>query len=387
MARRKTTEEFIRESINIHGKRYDYSKVNYKNCSTKVEIICKIHGIFLQTPDRHIYGKCGCPKCAIEKNSEAKRTTTQTFIEKAKEIHSDEYDYSQTVYGKNNLDKVTVICRKHGIFKITPSNHLSGQGCPKCRYEKSGRNNSLQLEEFIKRANNIHNNKYDYRETNYISLKEMITVICPIHGSFTTTSETHLSGIGCNKCWRAKLSEMHLSNTEEFIEKAKKIYNGLFDFSNVTYTDENTPVKVSCYEHGIFLSTPKRIIAGRLTCPNCSKSVLETNIESLLNDYGIRYERQKRFLWLGLQSLDFYLPEYKIGIECQGKQHFKAIDYFGGNDEFLKTVERDKKKMQRCIENEVKLLYFSNLGIDYPYSVFENKEKLISEILSSKKKK
>ena len=83
---------------------------------------------------------------------------------------------------------------------------------------------------------------------------------------------------------------------------------------------------------------------------------------------------------MGYQHLDFYLPQYSIGIECQGGQHFKSVEWFGGKDGFIKTKERDERKRKLCEENGIKLLYYSNLGIEYPYEVFEDKEKLLEEI-------
>ena len=65
MPKRKTAEDFISTSISIHNFTYDYSKVIYKNNKTKVEIICRQHGVFFQTPNDHIGGH-GCRKCSEE---------------------------------------------------------------------------------------------------------------------------------------------------------------------------------------------------------------------------------------------------------------------------------------------------------------------------------
>ena len=120
-----TTETFIKRAIAVHGDRYDYSSVNYVSNNTKVTIICPTHGAFEQRPADHALAKHGCPDCA------GKNTTTESFIEKARAIHGDRYDYLQVNYVNNNT-KVTIICRDHGPFQQTPSNHLSKQGCPDC---------------------------------------------------------------------------------------------------------------------------------------------------------------------------------------------------------------------------------------------------------------
>lgn len=121
----KTTEEFIKEAKEIHGNKYDYSKVKYVNSSNKVTIVCLIHGEFKQKPNGHLSGK-GCPKCA-----KVYKPTTEEFIEKVKEMHRYEYDYSKVNY-INTSTNITIICFKHGEFQQTPENHLNGCGCPKC---------------------------------------------------------------------------------------------------------------------------------------------------------------------------------------------------------------------------------------------------------------
>lgn len=119
-----TKKEFIKRSNKKHNNKYDYSNSVYVNTKLKIEISCFKHGVFLQTPERHMIGH-GCPKCAN------KNITTQEFIKKSKSIFGEEYDYSIVKY-KNNLSLVKIICPKHGVFYKTPKKHLCGQGCQKC---------------------------------------------------------------------------------------------------------------------------------------------------------------------------------------------------------------------------------------------------------------
>lgn len=125
MPKRKTTEEFIEDAIKVHGDEYDYSKVNYVNNNTKVEIICKEHGSFWVLPRIHLTG-CKCGKC------KGVSSDRDYFIQKAKEIHGDKYDYDKVVYEKANK-KVCIICNVCGTeFLQTPNSHLDGHGCPEC---------------------------------------------------------------------------------------------------------------------------------------------------------------------------------------------------------------------------------------------------------------
>lgn len=128
MPKKLTLEEFIEKAKKLHGDYYDYSKVNYINNSTKITIICPIHGEFNQQPSRHIFKKGeGCPKCSVQRRT----STTEQFIEKSREIHGDKYDYSESDY-KGADKKVNIICPIHGIFAQAASSHTRGHGCKKC---------------------------------------------------------------------------------------------------------------------------------------------------------------------------------------------------------------------------------------------------------------
>jgi len=165
----KTTEDFIIDAKKIHGDKYDYSLVDYKNCKERIKIICSIHGDFEQTPDGHLTGR-GCFKCS----GTIKRTKNE-FIEKARMIYGDKYDYSLVEY-KNNTTKVKIICSKHNIFEQIPKNHLNGHECPYCYG-----NNKKTTEEFINESKKINNDKYNYSLTEYNGSNKKIKLICNEH--------------------------------------------------------------------------------------------------------------------------------------------------------------------------------------------------------------
>ena len=232
----------------------------------------------------------------------------------------------------------------------------------------------LTTEEFIEKAKQIHGDKYDYSKVEYKNCEEKVCIICPIHGEFLQTPNSHLNGNGCSKC-----AKCYHYTTEDFIDKAKQIHNNKYDYSKSIYNGIFKKICIVCPEHGEFWQTPKNHLKGS-GCPKCAKSHLENEVELFLKNNKIEFECQKKFEWLGKQSLDFYLPHYNIAVECQGEQHFKSIDYFGGLNEYKQTVDRDNLKKKLCEENGVRLLYFSNLGIEYPYQVFEDKDELLKEI-------
>lgn len=192
-----TLDNFIKDAKNIHGDKYDYSKVEYVDKKTNVCIICPKHGEFWQKPYAHLKGS-GCLKCIIDD----KKSNENIFIEKAKKKHHNKYDYSKVEY-INNHTKVCIICPEHGEFWVTPNNHLSKYdigGCPKCKKKKIGEIKKKSLEDFIKESNIIHNKKYSYDKVDYNRTDEQVIITCPIHGDFIQRPQDHLRGHGCPKC-------------------------------------------------------------------------------------------------------------------------------------------------------------------------------------------
>ncbi len=188
------TIQFIERAKSIYGDKYDYSDVEYVNARTKVRIRCKTHGIFEQTPDKHIgRDRCGCPMCAGNVTR-----TYGVFKAQAIAVHGDRYDYSKVQY-KNNRTPVEIVCRKHGSFWQSPSNHLAGKGCGKC-----ANNAKLSTEAFIVNAREVHGDFYDYSHVVYDGNRTEVEIICPIHGPFVQIPYVHLTGCGCPSCGDVK---------------------------------------------------------------------------------------------------------------------------------------------------------------------------------------
>lgn len=185
--------DFIEKAKIIHEGKYDYSKIEYKNNKIPVEIICPIHGSFMQTPSDHLKG-WGCSKC-----SKKHKPTTQEWIEEAKKIFP-QYDYSKVQY-IDNKTPVTLICPIHGEFQKIPNNLLAyHSGCRKCSDEQRARQMSKTTEEFIEQARKVHGDYYDYSKVQYINKLTPVTIICPKHGEFQQVPYSHLCGYGCHKC-------------------------------------------------------------------------------------------------------------------------------------------------------------------------------------------
>lgn len=301
-----------------------------------------------------------------------KKRTQEEFISLAIEKHGDKYDYSKVKYINNNTN-VCIICKKHGEFYQTPKRHLQGFGCSKCSNK-----HQYTTDEWIVLAKKKYRNKYDYSKVEYKNNHTKVCIICPKHGEFWQYPKDFLNGRGCQKC-----SKKHKYSTKEFVNKAKQLHNNKYSYSKTKYKNAYTKVIVTCPTHGEFLIRPNDHLNNKVGCPKCNISHLETDIKNLLIENNIKFQQQKRFKWLGQKTLDFYIPKYKTAIECQGLQHFKSIEYFGGDKCFKERVERDKKKNKLCKENNINLLYFSDLNIKYPYKVIEDKNDLITAMMCS----
>ena len=362
---KRTTEQFILESKNIFGNKYDYSKVDYKNNREKVCIICPKHGEFWQSPECHLRGHEGCKECCKEKIGRNILKTQDEFINEAKQIHGDKYDYSKVEYfGDKN--KVCIICPKHGEFWQTPNSHLKGKGCADCYG-----NRKLTKEKFIEEAKKIHGDKYDYSKVEYKNVDTKVCIICPKHGEFWQTPYKHIRNKqNCPNC-RGKVTTL-----EEFIEEAKNIHGDMYDYSKVEFINATKNVCIICKKHGEFLLSPHRHLSGR-GCKKCHMSLYETTVKKTLDNLHIKYQYEvgkKTLKWIENLRLDFYIPNLNIAIEVQGEQHYMSINKFGGDDNLQKTIQRDRLKKYLCEKNGVKLYY-----IKYDDDIISETLKILKE--------
>lgn len=193
-----------------------------------------------------------------------KALTTEDFIFQAKAVHGDKYDYSRTTY-VDFKTKVCIICPKHGEFWQIPSSHTRGGcGCPKCGVELRSQKRRLDTESVIKRAKEIHNNKYDYSLLSYNSQEDKVKIICPVHGVFEQKLSNHLQGQGCPVC-----AGSIKKTTEQFIIEARAIHGDKYDYSLVEYKNNKSKVIISCPIHGLFAQAPISHLTS-CGCPMCA---------------------------------------------------------------------------------------------------------------------
>ena len=343
--KKSTTDEFIKKSKLIYGNRYDYSLVNYKNISTKVKIICFIHGEFEQLPSNHLSGY-NCIECS-KYNKKEKITNTEEFIFCSKIVHNNKYDYSLVNY--INCDtKVKIICSKHGMFEQNTGHHMNGNGCSQCVRKKY--NTKIFIDDSIK----IHKNKYDYSLSKYINAKTPTKIICSKHGVFEQMPCSHLSGQGCKQCGNNTKKTL-----EQFLKEAKSIHGDKYDYSLVEYINTNTKVKIICPKHGVYLKEPKIHIYSASGCPICKSSVGEKKIERVLENHNIKFLKEYSFIGCRYKQplrFDFYLPEHNVCVEFDGDQHFVKLDYEEDDNDFKIRQIRDNIKNEYCKMNNIQLI-------------------------------
>lgn len=274
MTLQKRKDSFIEKATAKWLGFYDYSLVDYKSSRDKVTIICPSHGEFLQTPVTHMTSRC--PQCAIDGMRKKKTKTTSQFVIDAKIKHGDKYDYSRVIY-INNKTKVEIVCNLHGGFLIAPGDHLKGQGCPECSYDKM----RMKTDEFISKSSVIHRFKFDYSLSECGSSSDTVKIICPHHGVFEQRASDHLSGYGCGYCSGTKKL-----STDEFITRCKEVHGESYDYSRTSYTSAHDFVSVACPSHGVFRKKAYKHMYGQ-GCPQCNDWLAERSFVYVLDGGGM----------------------------------------------------------------------------------------------------
>lgn len=234
------TRKFIDRARKKHGDKYNYDNVIYINVFTKVTIICPDHGEFKQKPSSHTSGY-GCAECGG-----VRRKTQEEFIKQAETKHNNKYNYDNVEY-KNVDTKITIVCPDHGEFTQTPYCHLQGQGCPLCARQYKASKLRKTMEQFIKQAQEMHGDKYDYSLVNYVNCNTKVIIICPNHGKFEQKPVNHINRsqgcikcLSCRKCglWRIWQNKL-CSYCKPRIEN--KMYKKTKEYAVVKYLKEKLP--------------------------------------------------------------------------------------------------------------------------------------------------
>lgn len=309
--RRLDVKKLIERFKSVYGDKYDYSQIVYIKESTKLDIVCPIHGKFVRTAVAHFKCKRGCPKCKKENVMDLEYTKRrfEAWKAKVKQFWGDDtYDLSNTKY-VNSDSLVEIKCNKHNIaFKTLAGMFSRGFG-------------------------------------------------------------------GCKQCYDERASGNHRKKFQPiFLKKAQKIHGAKYDYSLVEYITNYIPVKIICKYHGIFEQSPDSHTNMGCGCPTCCSSRGEEKIGIFLNNRNIEYIFQ-HFVKIDNSNhyFDFYIPSLNLMIEFDGKQHFEPIKFFGGKKAFDETVKRDNIKNIYCTQQKISLLRIPYNQVDCIEEILEEK--------------
>lgn len=326
-----------------------------------------------------MHQRTGCQKCGWDEGRKKQTFTTEDFVKRAQIIHKNEYDYSKVNY-VDIFTKVCIICPVHGEFWQTPHDHLRGNGCLYCRNTKISETQRFSKEEFVKRAQEVHGELYDYSKVDYTNSNTKVCIICKKHGEFYQLPSNHLKGKGCDKCAHDSLAANLSDDKESFIRKAISVHGNRYSYDDVVYEFSWEKVKIVCPKHGMFYQTPAHHIHGD-GCPVCKESKGESRIWVYLNNKTIAFTPQYRLrnenLFCSNKELlvDFWLDGKNTIIEYHGKQHYKPVKLFGGEEQLEKQKERDFALRSYCKEHKIKL-------IEIPYTKYKSIESILDNELA-----
>ena len=278
------------------------------------------------------------------------------FIDIADKIHNNKYDYEKVILSNNYNNKITINCKEHGYFEQRISSHINGNGCKKCSDNLNTERQTKNIEIFLEDANRIHNYKYDYSLSNYISSNKKITIICNEHGKFEQTPNSHLNGHGCKKCGDKNRNK---KTFECFLNEANLIHKNAYTYEKDLYICLKSRININCSIHGNFTQIVENHLKGNI-CPSCNnqiksiKSKLKTSF-SWDKDSWLKMVSGKECIFYILKCFNYEEEFIKIGITSKsikkrycGKvmmpYNFDIIKEIKGNPEYIWNIENKLKE-------------------------------------------
>lgn len=277
----------------------------------------------------------------------AKRLEERTahFFKRAHGEHGDKYDYSMVDY-TNNYTKIKIICPVHGLWEQKPSNHLTGRGCPKCRY--------LGRDVILKRLyDNIPAGLVVTDDSDVENLDSNVRIHCPVHGEYTTCVNNPCKGHGCPKC---KIS-IQPKGLKRFLEEVKLVHGDTYTYNKFKYINTHTKSIITCKRHGDFLQSPDKHLLGR-GCPKCARenqiiyhsTKIDLELDKLKSTKGYLY-----FI-----KLEGYPNCYKIGVSANIRKRMMDLSNASGGEIVKVNLLEQDMLSNITMENHLHSL-FSNL--------------------------
>lgn len=201
-------EEFLERAKKKHGEKFQYIKGTYNGLTSKMTIVCPVHGNIEMTGQSHCVSLHGCSKCGDISAGLKKIIPKDKFIETCKLIHENKYSYEYVEYKTTN-DRIKIVCPKHGIYTQVATKHYRGAGCRKCADNYTADIRRKTTEQFIAESKAIWGGKYDYSLVDYKHGNLKVKIICSIHGIFEKIAREHiLNNQGCQYCVSKRYSKL-----------------------------------------------------------------------------------------------------------------------------------------------------------------------------------
>lgn len=201
--------------------------------------------------------------------------TKEIFIERARAVHGDKYDYSKVQYTRNDTP-VAIICPEHGEFQQAPTRHWRGSGCTQCGKKQRVQSCQHTLQTFLQKANQVHDNQYDYSLVTDYAPNIRVPIKCPEHGVFYQSVSIHLSGCGCPDCGERKRHNKQKMSKETFVALANAVHNNRYSYNLLSdndnfssHTTRGERITIICPEHGPFQRSAYGHLRGA-SCPQCN---------------------------------------------------------------------------------------------------------------------
>ena len=370
---KKTIEEFKEDVKRVWGDKYIVAPdAVYNGMHNKIKIICKKHGEFEIEARCFLRGQM-CPQCRKEELSK-QRLPISDFIKRANELYGkNAYDYSEVSY-RNQRGKITIKCPKHGKFVKSVGSFLRGHGCPYCSKEAISLRMITPTEEYIKKANKIHHNKYSYTKTDLYNRDKngRIIITCPIHGDFKQEVSSHLQGHGCYKCAIDESRKRNTFDKDRVLTAMNFKHNDKYKYDLSNYVNSKSIIGISCPIHGVFKQEVTSHLSG-CGCPKCAH--IKSNAENEIIEYvkGL-VDKTEKILTNSRKiispfELDIYVPSKKIAIEYNGlrwhselfktdkEYHLKKLEYCNSKDINLIQIFEDEWLIKKkIVKNKLKYL-------------------------------
>ena len=336
---------WVEKCTALHGGKYTYP-TNVRVGSPprwKIPIICPEHGEFLQSPEKHAFGR-GCPKCVGVGTDK---------VAQLKEMFPN-FKFQDDLEVTNTKTQLKLSCEIHGEFSSTYNTlhnrfKAGNAPCPKCNRKSGGLIRRRSAASWVSEIEKVYGGKVELDAASITTADEKARFVCKDHGEFFSVLADVAGGHGCFKCGNEKRNATNRGTFEDFYKQAREIHGDTYEYVGSTFFDSKQPMEIVCKKHGSFMQRPNNHLALKAGCPSCAISISkgEFDLRNWLIELGFNVDSRNRSLLNGRREIDIVLPDHNIGIEYCGL-------YWHGED--MKERLYHAQKYEEAGENGIKLI-------------------------------